>query len=89
MSSIQLSPGLIKSIQTVLQEHDQATSNQDIAMHYLSAIIGYQLAALPGELNDKQQFLGQLYQFSNHVLSENCQPPEPAEAYGVWEPEKN
>lgn len=94
MSTIQLSAELLKEIQTVLQKHDEATSDPGIAIQYLSAVIGYQLASLPNDLAQKQEFLDQLFQFANHVMSEHSQPEEgqsqqQAEAYGVWKPEEN
>ena len=85
MSTIQISDELINEIQNIIQKHDSSADNPGVSIQYLSAIVGYLAAGFPGPLAQKQQILQQLYQFSDHVLSENSQS-ESDEAYGVWKP---
>ena len=86
MSTIQISDDLINQIQEVIAKHDTNAQSLDVGIQYLSAIIGYMASSFPGQLEQKRNILQQLYQFSDHVLSENCAPAA-ADAYGVWKPE--
>ena len=96
MSTIQLSGELMNDIYEVLVKHDNAVSNDvGIGIQYLAAITGYLTAGLKQwSAEDKQEFLEQLFQFANHVMSEQSgSSPAPAaapadnNAFGVWKPD--
>ncbi len=93
MSSIQISPELVSDIRSVLEKHDENAKEIGVGIQYLSALLGYVVAGFPSELDQKRQILQQLFQFSEHVLSENAAPAQTQapsqEAYGVWKPENN
>ena len=93
MSSIQLSEELIVDIQKTLHEHDPKTQDMGIAIQYLAAIIGLLLANFKNLDNQaKQQLLGQLFEFTMHVMTDNDEKqPEPKQdnAFGIWKPEDN
>lgn len=91
MSGIQLSNELISSLKSVMVEHDSTTENDLIFMQYLSAVNGYVLAHQTQPGMDKQEFLGDLHEFTGQVLAQveadNKPQPQQEEAFGIWKPE--
>lgn len=89
MSTINLSDELLNEIQSILEKYDEANQDIGISVQYMAAILGYLVGQFPGGLQKQQEILAHLYQFAEHVLSEN-QPRQEApqeQAFGVWKPE--
>ena len=92
MSELKLSDELIESIQNILVQNDERCSDTGIAVQYLAAILGYVLGNQKMPHNEKQEFLEQLFAFSQHVLDDvgggqdQPAPPPPQEAFGIWKP---
>jgi len=88
--TIEISDELINEIQAVLEKHDDANKDLGICIQYLSALIGTIASSYPGEMQQKKQIVQQLFQFAEHVLTENSSPAQnqapTEEAYGVWKP---
>ncbi|MEJ2643613.1 MAG: hypothetical protein P8180_01560 [Gammaproteobacteria bacterium] len=87
MSELQLSNELVRSVQTVLEAHDERARDPGIMVQYLAALTGFVLGQQNMDTASKHGLLGQLSAFSKSVLDDVSQPdtPPPAqEAFGIW-----
>ena len=91
MSNIQLSDELINDIHQTLTQHDPKTADTGVAIQYLAAITGLLLGNFPNSsLDQKKEFLQQLYGFSEKVLSDShneMHKPANDASFGIWKPE--
>jgi hypothetical protein len=90
MSQLELSDELIKELQNVVVKYDERASDMGIAVQYYAAVIGYVLGQQNFPVEEKKEFLNQLFGFSMHVLEDVVKPqqapPQSQEAFGVWKP---
>ncbi len=93
MADIQLSSQLFHDIQAAI-ETQHPGADELVIMQYLAAVMGYlagsqESATSPG---DRDELMNQLCDFARHVqldVSNSRQrPAEPAEAFGIWEPDR-
>ncbi len=86
---LKFSEELIESLQERICQHDEQAQDPGVFMQYLAIAMGYTLSQLNMEQQTQQEFLQQLYGFTQHVMEDMSQRnvPEPSEeAFGVWHP---
>lgn len=93
MSDLKLSASLVRDIQAMLVQHDQHAEDPGVASQYLCAVVGFLLGQQDMPAEQKNEVLGQLAAFMQHVADDVSQqrrqpppPPPPQEAFGIWKP---
>jgi hypothetical protein len=93
MSGISLSPQLFQEIQqAIVRKEPAAAQDTGLVIQYLGAIAGYMLGSQNMPVAQKEEFLGELNGFIEHVMKDTDQKqqqqqqPAAANAFGIWEP---
>lgn len=95
MSGISLSPELFQDIQqAIVKQEPTAAQDTGLMLQYLGAVTGYMLGSQSMASDQKQEFLGELQGFIEHVMKDTDQKQQQqrqtqaAGAFGIWEPAK-
>jgi len=88
---LQFSEDMIEALEKVVCEHDTEAQDPGVFMQYLGITIGYTLSRLNMGQQTKQEFLQQLFGFTQHVMdnmSKNQSAPaqQQEDAFGIWRP---
>ena len=89
---IQLSPQLMSELRVALEKQDPRTSDDMLAMQYLTAAAGMMLSDYSNPQMNKQEALDDLCGFMKHVFDymereKGAQAAPPSqEVFGVWKP---
>ncbi len=75
---ITISNKLVEDVRQAFSNHDSRVDDDQVFSQYLAASIGVLLGEHPVSLQQKNQFLEQLFQFSADVLHQQSQE-QPAE----------
>ncbi len=93
MSGISLSPQLFQEIQqAIVRQEPAAAQDTGLVIQYLGAIAGYMLGSQNMPVAQKEEFLGELNGFIEHVMKDTDQKQQQqqqsraASAFGIWEP---
>ncbi len=93
MSDLKLSASLVRDIQALLVQHDEAARDPGVASQYLCAVTGFLLGQQDMPDEQKDEVLEQLAAFMQHVANDVSQQrkqappaPPPQEAFGIWKP---
>lgn len=96
MSSIRLTNELLGDIQAALEKHDEQARDAGVGIQYLAALVGVMTAQFPGEAQQKQAILRQLFEFSEAVFKDHLESSEPEAqsaagdaAFGIWKPDQS
>lgn len=93
MSGISLSPQLFQEIQqAIVKQEPSAAQDTGLVIQYLGAIAGYMLGSQAMPTAQKEEFLGELKGFIEHVMKDTDQKhqqqsqAQASSAFGIWEP---
>lgn len=95
MSELQLSAKLVKEIQALLKQHDEAAADPGVTSQYLCAVVGFLLGQQEMPADQKSEIIDNLGAFIKHVaddVEKQSQqpapppPPPPQDAFGIWKP---
>lgn len=96
MEPLKLSDELMAELHKTVARFDSRAQDPGVAVQYYAAVMGCLVGQQDFSMAEKQEFLQQLFTFSNHVLqdvagSPQQHQPEPAnqEATGKWKPGDN
>lgn len=94
MSELNLSNKLFDDVFESIKKHDPRAENYDIALKYISAIVGYFVGSQKIPLQEKQNYIENIFGFAHHVMIErekelNQQESgqDPEAAFGTWKPD--
>lgn len=87
---LKFSEEMVAALDKVVCEHDAEAQDPGVFIQYLGITIGYTLSQLNMGQPTKQEFLQQLFAFTQHVMDDfsRRQAPQPPqeEAFGIWQP---
>lgn len=93
MSGISLSPQLFQEIQqAIVKQEPDAAQDAGLVIQYLGAVAGYMLGSQNMPTAQKEEFLGELKGFIEHVMKDTDQKhqqqrqTQASNAFGIWEP---
>ena len=93
MSELKLNAKLFDDIFATLRKHDENAEDYHLALKYLGAIVGYFVGQQDISLQDKQNYMEDVFGFAHHVMIEiekkqkGSKPLEDSAPFGKWVPE--
>jgi hypothetical protein len=89
MDPLRLSDGLAQDLHATITKHDARAKDPGVAIQYYAAVIGYVLAQQAYPKAQKDEFLQQLFAFSQQVLQDceqDMRDSQANNAVGKWRP---
>lgn len=91
---LQLSDELIAALHETVAKFDERAKDPGIAVQYYAAVMGCVVGQQDFSMSEKQEFLKQLFAFSNHVLQDVAgetaqESTAEQQATGKWKPGDN
>lgn len=83
---ITISNQLVEDVRQAFFKHDSRVDDDHVFSQYLAASIGILLGEHQATLQQKNQFLEQLFQFSAHVVSQQSEEHPAEDSLGHWKP---
>ena len=89
MSQLKLSTQLVEQMHQFLIQHDENARDPGVASQYMCAVVGCLLGEQDMPESQKEEILGQLFAFTQHVardIAQQLHAPPPEDALGIWKP---